>query len=257
MAFAKFCVIMKNKKPLKDRIALVTGASRGIGRAVALALAQHGAHVVVVARTIGALEELDDEIRKDGGKATLLQLDLTKGDKIDQLGPTLFQRWGKLDIFVGNAGILGPLSPLHHVTEDAWNQVVDINLSSNWRLIRTLDPLLKRAEAGRAVFVTSGAATGKYAYWGPYAVSKAGLEALVKTYAHELEDTSVRVNLVNPGPVRTAMRAKAFPGEDPNTLPPPSDLVPLFLELVSPECAYSGRVVNFPDWQKKHATTDA
>jgi NAD(P)-dependent dehydrogenase (short-subunit alcohol dehydrogenase family) len=248
---------MKNKKPLKDRLALVTGASRGIGRALALALAQHGAHVVVVARTIGALEELDDEIRKDGGKATLLQLDLSKGDKIDQLGPTLFQRWGKLDIFVGNAGVLGPLSPLHHVTEDAWNQVIDINLSANWRLIRTLDPLLKRSDAGRAVFLTSGAATGKYAYWGPYGVSKAGLEALVKTYAHELEDTSVRVNLVNPGPVRTGMRAKAFPGEDPDTLPPPDALVPLFLELVSPECDFSGRVINFADWKKKHAPADA
>jgi NAD(P)-dependent dehydrogenase (short-subunit alcohol dehydrogenase family) len=248
---------MKNKKPLKDRLALVTGASRGIGRALALALAQHGAHVVVVARTIGALEELDDEIRKDGGKATLLQLDLSKGDKIDQLGPTLFQRWGKLDIFVGNAGVLGPLSPLHHVTEDAWNQVIDINLSANWRLIRTLDPLLKRSDAGRAVFLTSGAATGKYAYWGPYGVSKAGLEALVKTYAHELEDTSVRVNLVNPGPVRTGMRAKAFPGEDPNTLPAPDELVPLFLELVSPECDVSGRVINFADWKKKHTPADA
>jgi NAD(P)-dependent dehydrogenase (short-subunit alcohol dehydrogenase family) len=248
---------MKNKKPLKDRLALVTGASRGIGRALALALAQHGAHVVVVARTIGALEELDDEIRKDGGKATLLQLDLSKGDKIDQLGPTLFQRWGKLDIFVGNAGVLGPLSPLHHVTEDAWNQVIDINLSANWRLIRTLDPLLKRSDAGRAVFLTSGAATGKYAYWGPYGVSKAGLEALVKTYAHEIEDTSVRVNLVNPGPVRTGMRAKAFPGEDPDTLPAPDALVPLFLELVSPECDFSGRVINFADWKKKHAPADA
>ncbi len=254
---AKLCVVMKNKKPLKDRLALVTGASRGIGRALALALAEHGAHVVVAARTIGALEELDDEIRKAGGKATLLQLDLSKGDKIDQLGPTLFQRWGKLDIFVGNAGVLGPLSPLHHVTEDAWNQVIDINLSANWRLIRTLDPLLKRSDAGRAVFLTSGAATGKYAYWGPYGVSKAGLEALVKTYAHELEDTSVRVNLVNPGPVRTGMRAKAFPGEDPNTLSAPDALVPLFLELVSPECDFSGRVINFADWQKKHASTDA
>ena len=248
---------MKNKKPLKDRLALVTGASRGIGRAVALALAQNGAHVIVAARTIGALEELDDEIRKGGGKATLLQMDLSKGEKIDQLGPTLFQRWGKLDIFVGNAGILGPLSPLHHVTEDAWNSVIDINLSANWRLIRTLDPLLKRAEAGRAVFLTSAAATGKYAYWGPYAVSKAGLEALVKTYAHELADTPVRVNLVNPGPVRTAMRAKAFPGEDPSTLPAPEELVPMFLEFVSPACELNGRVVNFSDWQKKHAPTDA
>jgi NAD(P)-dependent dehydrogenase (short-subunit alcohol dehydrogenase family) len=248
---------MKNKKPLKDRLALVTGASRGIGRAVALALAQNGAHVVVAARTIGALEELDDEIRKGGGKATLLQVDLSKGDKIDQLGPTLFQRWGKLDIFVGNAGILGPLSPLHHVTEDAWKSVIDINLSANWRLIRTLDPLLKRSEAGRAVFMTSAASTGKYAYWGPYAVSKAGLEALVKTYAHELEDTPVRVNLVNPGPVRTAMRAKAFPGEDPGTLTAPEELVPMILEFASPACDFNGRVVNFSDWQKKHAPTDA
>jgi NAD(P)-dependent dehydrogenase (short-subunit alcohol dehydrogenase family) len=244
---------MKSKKPLKDRLALVTGASRGIGRAVALGLADAGAHVVVVARTIGALEELDDEIRTAGGKATLLQLDLSKGDKIDQIGPTLFQRWGKLDILVANAGMLGPLSPLHHVTEDAWKQVIDINLSANWRLIRTLDPLLKRSDAGRAVFVTSGAATGNYAYWGPYAISKAALEALVKTYAHELADTSVRVNLVNPGPTRTAMRAKAFPGEDPDTLPKPDTLVPMFLELTSPACDFSGRLINFADWQKQHA----
>jgi NAD(P)-dependent dehydrogenase (short-subunit alcohol dehydrogenase family) len=243
---------MKNKKPLKDRLALVTGASRGIGRAVALALGQAGAHVVIVARTIGALEELDDEIRAGGGKATLLQLDISKGDKIDQIGPTLFQRWGKLDIFVGNAGVLGPLSPLHHVTEDAWNQVIDVNLSANWRLIRTIDPLLKRSDAGRAVFVSSSASSGKYAYWGPYAVSKAGLEALVKTYAHELADTNVKVNLVNPGATRTAMRAKAFPGEDPKKLPAPEELVPMFLELVSPACDFSGRVINFADWKKHH-----
>lgn len=244
---------MKNNKPLKDRLALVTGASRGIGRAVALGLAKAGAHVVVVARTVGALEELDDEIRAAGGSATLLQLDISKGDKVDQIGPTLFQRWGKLNILVANAGILGPLSPLPHVTEDAWKQVIDINLSANWRLIRTLDPLLKRSDAGRAVFVTSGAASGKYAYWGPYAVSKAGLECLVKTYAHELETTNVRVNLLNPGPVRTGMRAKAFPGEDPNKLPSPEELVPLFLELVSPACDFSGQVVNFADWKKHHA----
>ncbi len=250
---------MKTKKLLKDRLALVTGASRGIGRAVALALAQQGAHVVITARTVGALEELDDEIRAQGGKATLLELDLAKGDKIDQLGPTLYQRWGKLDILIGCGGILGPLSPLHHVTEDAWRAVIDINLSANWHLIRTLDPLLKRSEAGRAVFATSGASSGKYAYWGPYAVSKAGLETLVKTYAHELADTPVRVNLINPGGVRTQMRAKAFPGEDPKTLPAPEELVPLFLELVSPECTFNGRVVNFRDWQKSRAaaTTDS
>jgi NAD(P)-dependent dehydrogenase (short-subunit alcohol dehydrogenase family) len=248
---------MKNKKPLQDRLALVTGASRGIGRAVALALAKNGAHVIICARTVGALEELDDEIRADGGKATLLQLDLTKGDKIDQLGPTLFQRWGKLDILVGNAGILGPLSPLHHVTEEAWRSVMEINLTANWRLIRTLDPLLKRSDAGRAVFVTSGAATGKYAYWGPYAVSKAGMEALVKTYANELNDTNIKVNLINPGPMRTAMRAKAFPGEDPKKLPTPDEIVPLFLELVEPSCDFTGRTINFADWKKQGAGTEA
>jgi NAD(P)-dependent dehydrogenase (short-subunit alcohol dehydrogenase family) len=244
---------MKTKKPLKERLALVTGASRGIGRAVALALAQQGAHVVITARTVGGLEELDDEIRAAGGKATLLPLDLRNGDKIDQLGPTLYQRWGKLDILVACGGILGPLSPLHHVTEDAWEAVIDINLSANWRLIRTLDPLLKRADAGRAVFATSGAAGGKYAYWGPYAVSKAGLETLVKTYANELADTPVRANLVEPGGVRTQMRAKAFPGEDPKTLPAPEELVPLFLELVSPACTFNGRIVNFREWVKAHA----
>jgi NAD(P)-dependent dehydrogenase (short-subunit alcohol dehydrogenase family) len=244
---------MKSKKPLKERLALVTGASRGMGRAVALALAKHGAHVVITARTVGGLEELDDEIRAQGGKATLLELDLRNGEKIDQLGPTLYQRWGKLDILVACGGILGPLSPLHHVTEDAWNAVIDINLSANWRLIRTLDPLLKRAEAGRAVFATSGASSGKYAYWGPYAVSKAGLETLIKTYAHEIADTPVRANLINPGGVRTQMRAKAFPGEDPKTLPTPEEVVPLFLELVSPQCTFNGRVVNFRDWLKARA----
>jgi len=252
---------MKSKKPLKNRLALVTGASRGIGRALALALAQQGAHVVITARTVGGLEELDDEIRANGGKATLLQLDLRDGEKVDQLGPTLYQRWGKLDILVGNAGILGPLSPLHHVTEDAWNAVIAINLTANWHLIRTLDPLLKRAEAARAVFVTSGASSGKYAYWGPYAVSKAGLEALVKTYAHEVADSPVRVNLINPGAIRTQMRAMAFPGEDPDTLPAPEEIVPLFMELVSPECTFNGRVVSFRDWQRRRisasTTSDA
>lgn len=242
---------MTSNTPFKNRLALVTGASRGIGRAVALALARQGAHVIITARTSGALEELDDEIRKLGGKATLLTLDLRDGTKIDQLGPTLYQRWGKLDILIGNAGILGPLSPLNHVTEDAWNAVLDINLTANWRLIRTLDPLLKHSDAGRAVFTTSsGAADAKRAYWGPYGVSKAGLEALVKTYAREVESTPVRANLVYPGAIRTDMRAKAFPGEDPKTLPTSEDVAPLFLELASPECMSNGCVVSFREWQK-------
>jgi NAD(P)-dependent dehydrogenase (short-subunit alcohol dehydrogenase family) len=237
------------EKSLEGRLALVTGASRGLGRAIAREFARQGAHVVITARTTGALEELDDEIRKVGGKATLLQLDLRRGERIDQLGPTLFQRWGKLDVFVGNAGILGPLSPLPHVTHDAWAAVMDINLTANWRLIRTLDPLLQRSNAGRAVFVTSGAASGEHAYWGPYAVSKAGLDALARTYAHEVANTAVRVNLVNPGPLRTGMRAKAFPGEDPKTLPHPDEAAPLFVELASPDCRRNGERIDFRAWR--------
>lgn len=234
---------------LKGRLALVTGASRGIGRAVALALAEAGCHVIVTARSLPGLESLDDEIQALGGTATLLQLDLKKGDKIDQLGPTIYQRWQKLDILVGNAGILGPLSPLAHVTEDGWTQTLEVNLTANWRLIRSLDPLLQRSDAGRAVFVTSGAASGKYAYWGPYATAKAGLETMVKTWSHEIATTNVRANLINPGATRTTMRAKAFPGEDPATLPAPGELVPLFMELVSPACQRNGEVINFRDWR--------
>jgi NAD(P)-dependent dehydrogenase (short-subunit alcohol dehydrogenase family) len=228
-----------------NRIALVTGASRGIGRAVAVGLAREGAHVVLLARTSGGLEEVDDEIRAAGGTATLVTLDLRKADKLDALGPTLYQRWGKLDILVANAGILGPLSPLPHITADAWNEVLDINLTANWRLIRSLDPLLRRADAARAVFVSSGAANAKNAYWGPYSVSKAGLEALVKTYAHEVASTPIKVNILNPGPVRTTMRARAFPGENPETLPSPEALVPLFLDLVDAGQSESGQVYNF------------
>lgn len=235
---------------LAGRLALVTGASRGIGRAVALELAKAGAHVIISARTSGALEEVDDEIRAAGGAATLLTLDLKHADKVDGVGPTIFQRWGKLDIVVGNAGVLGPLSPLAHVTSDAWAEVMDINVNANWRLIRSCDPLLRRSDAGRAIFVSSGAATAKNAYWGPYSVSKAALEALVKTYARETEETTVHANLINPGPIRTAMRSKAFPGEDPMTLPTPEDLAPLFLELADPAATAHGEVVDFKDWAK-------
>ena len=235
--------------PFKGRVALVTGASRGIGRAVALGLAKAGAHVVITARSLAQLETLDDEIQAAGGQATLLQLDLKKGDRIDQIGPTLFQRWEKLDILIANAGILGPLSPLGHTTEDGFLTTLEINLSANWRLIRTLDPLLKRSTAGRAVFVTSGASSGKYAYWVPHAVSKAGLEALVKSWSEELTGTNVRANLINPGATRTQMRAKAFPGEDAANLPAPEDLVPLFLEMASPLCQRNGAIVNYRDWR--------
>ena len=228
-----------------DKLALVTGASRGIGRAVGKALAREGAHVILAARREGSLEDIDDEIREAGGTATLVRLDLTAGDKIDALGPTIYERWGKLDILVANAGILGPLSPLPHISEDAWNNVLAINLTANWRLIRTLDPLLRHAEAGRAAFVSSGAAAAKNAYWGPYAVSKAGLEALVKTYAHEIANTTVCANLINPGPVRTEMRQQAFPGEDPKTLPPPEEIAEKFLDVVDPARTDNGRIFNF------------
>lgn len=233
------------KSRLKDRIALVTGASRGIGRAVALAFAREGAHVIAMARRSGALEELDDDIQALGGAATLLRLNLTDGDKIDGLGPILLERFGKLDILVGNAGVLGPLSPLGHVSEKDWNEVLNVNLSANWRLIRTLDPLLRKSDAGRAIFVTSGAARNCRAYWGPYSVSKAALEALVKTYAAEVSDSSVRANLINPGPVATAMRAKAMPGEDPETLPKPEDLAETFIRLALPNCTDNGTLADY------------
>lgn len=230
---------------LKNRIALITGASRGIGRAVALAYAREGAHVIAMARSAGALEELDDEINGLGGAVTLLRLNLTNGDKIDALGPTILERFGKLDILVGNAGVLGPLSPLGHVSEKDWNEVLNVNLSANWRLLRTLDPLLRKSDAGRAIFVTSGAARNCRAYWGPYSVSKAALEALVKTYAAEMSDTNVRANLVNPGAVATAMRAKAMPGEDPATLPKPEDLAETFVRLALPGCTENGAIVQY------------
>ncbi|MFM1814698.1 MAG: hypothetical protein RLZ98_1393 [Pseudomonadota bacterium] len=227
---------------LADRIALVTGASRGIGRAVALALAREGAHVILLGRTVGALEELDDEIRALGSTATLIPMSLADGERIDALGPSIFERWQHLDILVANAGVLGPLSPLSHISTDAWNEVVTINLTANWRLIRTCDPLLRRSSAGRAIFVSSGAAQTGKAYWGAYAASKAALEALAKAYAAEIVNTPVRANIVRPGRVRTGMRAKAAPGEDPMTLPTPDDIAPLFVKLALPGLAANGQV---------------
>lgn len=234
--------IMQNQQRLAGRLALVTGATRGIGRAVALAYAREGAHLILVGRTAGALEEVDDQVRDIGASATLLTLDLKAHDKIDALGPTIYQRWGKLDILVGNAGILGPLSPVGHITADAWNEVLEVNLTANWRLIRTLDPLLRLSEAGRAIFVSSGVARSPRAYWGPYAVSKAGLEALVRVYADEVENTAVRANLVNPGATRTGMRAKAFPGEDAASVKPPEHVVETFVKLAEVSCTDNGKL---------------
>jgi NAD(P)-dependent dehydrogenase (short-subunit alcohol dehydrogenase family) len=226
---------------LAGRLALVTGATRGIGRAVALSYAKEGAHLILVGRTTGALEEADDEIRALGGKATLLTLVLKNHDKIDALGPTIYQRWEKLDILVGNAGILGPLSPLGHVTADAWDDVMAINLTANWRLIRTLDPLLRRSDAGRAIFVTSGISRKAVPYWSAYAASKAALDMLVATYAAEVAHTAVRANLYNPGPMRTALRAQAFPGEPPAQQTPPEAHAEALIRLALPSCTLNGQ----------------
>ena len=234
-------------KPLQDRIALVTGASRGIGRAAALGFAEAGAHVVAVARTQGALEELDDEIRARGGDpATLVPLDLKDMEALDRLGAALHERWGKLDVLFGNAGILGDLTPLGHVDPKTWDTLMAVNVTANWRLIRSLDPLLLASDAGRAIFVSSGAAHKCTAYWGPYSVSKAALEALARTYAAETVETRVRVMLVNPGPLRTRMRASAMPGEDPETLRTPDDLAPHIVRLASPEWSETGKLYDFP-----------
>jgi NAD(P)-dependent dehydrogenase (short-subunit alcohol dehydrogenase family) len=234
---------MPDTKPLSGSIAVVTGASRGIGAAVAKLLAAQGAHVVAIARTVGGLEELDDEIRAAGGSTTLVPLDLNELDRIDPLGPQLFQKFGRVDILVGNAGLLGTLGPLSHHDPKLWDQVLRVNVSANWRLIRTLEPLLRRAESGRAVFVTSGVSTSVHAYWGAYATSKAALDMMVKSWAAELVETKLRVNLLSPGAVRTAMRAHAFPGEDPKSLPTPETIAETFLPLVLPGCTRHGETV--------------
>jgi NAD(P)-dependent dehydrogenase (short-subunit alcohol dehydrogenase family) len=236
---------MSNASPdFTNRIALVTGASRGIGRAAAQALARAGAHVILVARTVGGLEEVDDEIQKAGGHATLVPLDLKDFPALDRLGASIFERWGRLDAFLGNAGVLGTITPLTHLEPKHFQELLDVNVAANWRLIRSLDPLLRASDAGRALFVSSGAARKHTPYWGGYAMSKAALESLALTYAAECEGTKVRVNLLNPGPLRTRMRQKAFPGEDPQSLQPPEAAVPLILGLLSPHCTKNGELVN-------------
>ena len=228
--------------PLADRIALVTGASRGIGHATALALANAGAHVVAVARTVGGLEELDDAIRAAGGSATLVPLDLKDYDGIDRLGRALLDRFGRLDVLVGNAGILGSLSPLGHVEAKAWDDVMAVNVTANWRLIAAMDPLLKFSDAGRVVFLSSSVAALALAYWGPYAASKAALETLARVYAAETATTNVRVNVFTPGPVRTRLRAQAMPGEDPMTLVTPDKVAEKIIELCMPSMQETGKI---------------
>lgn len=232
-------------KPLASRIALVTGASRGIGYATSVALAKAGAHVVAVARTQGGLEELDDEIRKHGGSATLVPLSLTDYEGIARLGLALHERHGKLDILVGNAGTAGPSSPLGHIELKPWNDVMAINVTANFQLIRCMDPLLRQSDAGRAVFVTSGVAHKASAYLGPYAASKAALDALVRSWANETANTPLRVNLFSPGPIRTRMRAQVFPGEDPMTLDTPDMAAEFIVPMCAPDWTETGKLYDY------------
>jgi short-subunit dehydrogenase len=232
-------------KLLSGRIALVTGASRGIGRAAAIALGAAGAHVICIARTVGGLEETDDAIVKAGGTATLVPLNLKDFSAIDRLGASIYERWGKLDAFLGNAGVLGALTPLAQLEPKIFAELTDINVTANYRLIRSLDPLLRQSDAGRVLFVTSGAAAKHTPYWGGYAMSKAALESLALTYAAECEVSNVKVNLLNPGAIRTAMRAKAMPGEERSNLKRPEDLAPLIVELLSPSSQKNGERINF------------
>jgi NAD(P)-dependent dehydrogenase (short-subunit alcohol dehydrogenase family) len=226
---------------LQGRIALVTGASRGIGAAVARRFAQEGAHLILVARTSAGLEELDDDIQKiTGTPATLVPMDLTDYDEIDRMGAALHERFGHLDILVGNAGILGTLSPMGHIDPKVWDQTMAINLTANWRLVRSMDPLLQRSDAGRAIFVTSSVGAEARAYWSAYSVSKAALEMMAKIYAEENTKGTVRVNLLNPGGTRTGMRAQAMPGEDPLSVKAPEEVTEAFVQLAEPSCEHNG-----------------
>jgi NAD(P)-dependent dehydrogenase (short-subunit alcohol dehydrogenase family) len=231
---------------LSGRTALVTGASRGIGRAAALALAEAGAHVIAVARTAGGLEELDDAIKAKGGAATLVPLDLKDYAGIDRLGAAIYERWGRLDMLFANAGILGTITPLAHLEPKVWDEAMAVNVTANWRLIRSLDPLLRASDAGRVLIMGSAAADLCRPFWGAYSVSKAAVEALAKTYAGELRQTNVRVNLFYPGPTRTRMRALAMPGENPDTLKPPEALAADVVRMLSPEFSETGTLFDFP-----------
>ena len=233
------------EKILEKKIALITGATKGIGRAVALAYANAGAHVLALGRQSSALESLDDEIKNAGGTATLIELDLKDFAGIDRLGAAVNERWGKLDILVGNAAILGPVTPLGHISPKNWQELLDVNVTANWRLIRSFDPLLRQSDGARVIFVTSTAAHASKPYVGGYAMSKAALEVIAKTYAAETQDTPMRVNIIDPAHTRTAMRAAYMPGEDPDTVKEPAALAELFLKLASDECAETGKIFKY------------
>ena len=228
---------------LAGRLALITGASRGLGAAVARRFAAEGAQLVLVARTVGGLEEVDDAVRAAGGLATLVPLDLTHFDAIVRLGQSLHERFGRLDVLVGNAAALGTLSPVGHITPRDWAAVINLNLTANWRLLRSLDPLLRASDAGRAIFVTDALARAPKAYWGAYAATKAALETLVRVYADEVANTKIRANLIDPGRLRTALRARAYPGERPESLPAPESATEAFVALAESACIRHGELV--------------
>lgn len=241
---------MSEQKPLAGQIAVVTGASRGLGHAAALEIARNGAHVIAIARTVGGLEELDDAIQAEGGSATLVPIDLTDFDAIDRLGASIHERWGKLDILLGNAGMLGPVTPLHQIKPELFEQVFALNVTANYRLIRSLDPLMRCADAARALFVTSGAVRSQRQYVGHYSASKAALEVMVASYAKEVGQTQIKVNLFDPATVRTRMRAKYAPGENPQDVTPPEELAPTIVDLLSPSLTRNGGIFAFGkgDW---------
>ncbi len=228
---------------LEGTVALVTGASRGIGQAAAIELARRGAHVVITARTAGGLEATDDAIRALGGMATILPHDLADGTSLDPLGPTLYDRFGRLDVLIHAAGVLGKLTPVGHITPKDWDTLLAVNVTAAWRLIRTLDPLLRASAAGRAVFLTDARAAAPWAYWGGYGATKAALEYLVQTWAHEVQTMGVRANLFDPGPVRSRLRTDAFPGENPDTLAQPGDVAAALVALCEPDEARTGLII--------------
>ncbi len=240
---------MTENTELAGKTVLVTGASRGIGYAASLEAARRGAHVIAVARTVGGLEELDDAIVALGGSTTLVPMDLRDGDAIDRLGAAVFERWGQLDGLIANAGQLGVLSPVAHIKPTDFDKVLAVNVTANYRLLRSLDLLLRQSEAGRAVFVSSSSARSARPFWGLYAASKAALDALVKSYAGEITQTNVRANVFYPGAVRTAMRAKAMPGENPETLPQPTEIAPKLVDLLSPSLNEQGRLFDMATGQ--------